>query len=67
MTKWWENSDTPLCVVPLGNLDEEDYTTVEEEWQGNRLSVTHFSDGSTTYNFGGPAGPASYDKYGEEC
>jgi hypothetical protein len=34
---------------------------------GSKVKTTQYSDGSTTYHFGGPVGDISYDEYGNEC
>lgn len=34
---------------------------------GDDISVTNYSDGSSTYHFGGPCGNVSYNEFGEEC
>lgn len=34
---------------------------------GNKVKTTRYSDGSTTYHFGGLGGDISYDEYGNEC
>jgi len=34
---------------------------------GTKVRVTNYSDGSTTYHHGGPAGDSCYNENGDEC
>lgn len=37
------------------------------EYQGGKVSTQWHDDGRTTYHWGGPCAPTTYDEYGEEC
>jgi hypothetical protein len=49
-------------------MSPEDFNTeMESNNTGGKVAVTRFKDGSSTVHWGGPCGPMSYDKNGEEC
>lgn len=52
----------PYEQSPEGTI----YSTVETN-TGGVVEHTAYPDGSTTVHWGGPAGPAHYDEFGEEC
>lgn len=42
-------------------------TRWENDNTGGKVKVTRYSDGSSTYHFGGPCGSQDYDEFGNEC
>lgn len=58
----------PMCQCDPDEIGENDVVDEDEsDGVGGTVKATHFSDGSTTYHFGGMAGDVRYDKYGKEC
>lgn len=47
--------------------EEESAWHGKTEWQGSVIDTTWHDDGRTTYNWGGPCAPTTYNEYGEEC
>lgn len=57
-----------MAQKQLSELAPEDYeTNWESDGTGGEVEVTRYADGSSTYHFGGPCGPMSFDENGEEC
>lgn len=56
----------PMCLeddVPPENSNRKK----ERMASGEEVEVTRYSDGSSTYHFGGPVGSARFNADGEEC
>jgi hypothetical protein len=47
--------------------DPKKEETREKTAGGGYVNQTHYSDGSSTVNWGGPCGSTDYDEYGREC
>lgn len=63
---------TPNRAQQSHGLDfelEPDEVEVEERMPGvgTTVKATHYSDGSSTYDFGAMCGKVDYNEYGEEC
>ncbi len=48
-------------------FDSKSKRSKEKGLVNDDVEVTRYSDGSSTYHHGGPAGDMSYDEFGEEC
>lgn len=48
--------------------DEESHSTFGHTMhQGTKIQTQWHDDGRTTYHWGGPCAPTTYDEHGEEC
>jgi hypothetical protein len=58
----------PMSVWDVFDMSPEDFKTeMESDNTGGKVAVTRYKDGSSKYHFGGPCGPMTFDKNGEEC
>lgn len=60
--------DHPAMGSRKDYYDEESSSWYGETYfQGNRVNTQWHDNGNTTYHWGGPCAPTTYDKNGEEC
>ena len=58
----------PMSVWDVLDMSSEDFeTALESNNTGGQVAVSRYKDGSSKVHWGGPSGPMSYDKNGEEC
>ncbi len=55
-----EVRDNPFFSDPYANTE-----TINDQ-TGGKVKVTYYSDGSSTYHFGGPIGSVDFNKFGEQ-
>lgn len=47
--------------------EDNDKSDGYDTLNGERVRVTRYRDGSSTYHYGGPCGDVQYDSNGDEC
>ena len=74
LSSYYELDDdwtTESLLSDYGNTIDDNgrygYRSWEDNNTGGQVEVTRWRDGSSTVHHGGPCGPMSYNKYGEEC
>lgn len=62
-------SKRPMSTLGDDNVpsDHRKYRKEKLPNSDEKIKVTHYSDGSSKYHFGGPVGSVAYDANGEEC
>ena len=62
------SDDVPAMGYKKDYYDEESSSWHGETYyQGQRINTQWHDNGNTTYHWGGPCAPTTYDKNGEEC